>query len=218
LVLVTWIIVVEAGVQWWYRSRESHLKLGPAWTIQLPEENPTLRDLPITDATRNLLRYDEGKQASWTAADGTHWEVFYFNWLPGRVAGYLAKRHTPEICLAAMGLKQISGPHLNLLTVHGVVLPVNSYEFATDEGVIQVFHCRWEAGAAQDAYVAHESARFNLVRAIWAGRGEKGQKVFEFVISGMDDANKAMQAVENQLETMIKVGPTPDPKFSIPKG
>ena len=49
--------------------------------------------------TRNLLRFDEVKQAAWNEPDGTQWEAFYFSWLPGRVAGYLAKRHTPEICL-----------------------------------------------------------------------------------------------------------------------
>jgi hypothetical protein len=121
------------------------------------------------------------------------------------VAGYLAKRHTPEICLAATGIKLISGPKLTMMTVHGVVLPIRGYEFQTPEGVIQVFHCRWEVGAGADAYVAHESARYNLIRAIWAGRGNQGQKVLEVIISGMDDPERAKQALARELDKLIVV-------------
>jgi hypothetical protein len=121
------------------------------------------------------------------------------------VAGYLAKRHTPEICLAATGIKLISGPTLTMMNVHGVELPIRCYEFQTPEGVIQVFHCRWEAGVASDAYVTHESARYNLVRAIWAGRGNQGQKVLEVIISGMDDPEQAKQALARELDKLIAV-------------
>ncbi len=203
--LLTWIVLVEAGVQTWYRVREAHLKPGPAWTVIFPRDNPTLKDIPMDAKTRYLLRFDDFKQAAWSGPDGTQWEAYYFNWLPGRVAGYLAKRHTPEICLTATGLKLVAGPKLTMMNVHGVELPIRCYEFQTPDGVIQVFHCRWEAGEASDAYVAHESARYNLVRAIWAGRGNKGQKVLEVIITGMDDPEQAKQALARQLEKLIKV-------------
>jgi exosortase len=203
--LLIWLVLVEAGIQIWYRTREAHLIPGPAWTLTFPQDNPTLKDLPMDAKTRNLLRFDEAKQAAWTESDGTQWEAFYFSWLPGRVAGYLAKRHTPEICLAATGIKLLSGPTLTMMNVHGVELPIRSYVFQTEEGIIQVFHCRWEAGVGSEAYVEHESARYNLVRAIWAGRGNKGQKVLEFIISGMDDPEQAKQALSRQLEKLIKV-------------
>jgi hypothetical protein len=205
LSLLIWLVLVEAGVQIWYRSREAHLKPGPAWTLTFPQDNPSLKDLPMDAKTRNLLRFDEAKQAAWSESDGTHWEAFYFGWLPGRVAGYLAKRHTPEICLAATGIKLLSGPKLTMMNVHGVELPIRSYVFQTEEGIIQVFHCRWEAGVGSEAYVEHESARYNLIRAIWAGRGNKGQKVLEFIISGVDDPEQAKQALARQLEKLIKV-------------
>jgi exosortase len=203
--LLVWLLIVESGVQIWYRSREAHLKLGPAWTLSFPGDNPTLKDIPMDATTRNLLRFDEFKQAAWTEPDGTQWQGFYFSWLPGRVAGYLAKRHTPEICLTAAGLKLLSGPKLTVMNIHGVELPIRCYVFETEEGVVQVFHCRWEAGAGEDDYVAQESARYNLIRAIWAGRGDKGQKVLEFIISGMDNPEQAKQALARELEKLIKV-------------
>jgi len=53
--------------------------------------------------------------------------------------------------------------------------------------------------------VDHESARYNLIRAIWAGRGDQGQRVLEFVISGIDDPEQAKQALARELEKLIKV-------------
>jgi exosortase/archaeosortase family protein len=203
--LLIWLVLVEAGVQTWYHIREAHLQPGPAWTLTFPRDNPTLKDIPMDSKTRYLLRFDEFKQAAWNESDGTQWEAYYFSWLPGRVAGYLAKRHTPEICLAASGLNLVSGPKLTMMNVHGVELPIRSYEFRTEEGIIQVFHCRWEAGVGNDAYVAHESARYNLIRAIWAGRGNKGQKVLEVIITGMDDPEQAKQALARELDKLIKV-------------
>ena len=203
--LLIWLVLVEAGVQIWYRSREAHLMPGPAWTLTFPRDNPTLKDLPMDAKTRNLLRFDEAKQAAWSESDGTQWQAFYFGWLPGRVAGYLAKRHTPEICFAATGRKLLSGPKLTMMNVHGVDLPIRCYVFETEAGIVQVFQCRWEAGVGSEAYVEHESARYNLIRAIWAGRGNKGQKVLEFIISGVDDPEQAKQALARQLEKLIMV-------------
>jgi len=203
--LLIWLVLVEAGVQLWYHIRESHLKPGPAWTLTFPRANQTLRDIPMDSKTQYLLRFDEGKQAAWSEADGTQWQAFYFSWLPGRVAGYLAKRHTPEICLTAEGLKLLSGPKLAMMDIHGVELPMRCYVFQTAEGVAQVFQCRWEVGATKEDYVDEESARYNLIRAIWAGRGNQGQKVLEFVISGMDDPEQAKQALERELDKLIVV-------------
>jgi exosortase len=205
LFLLVWLVVVEAGVQTWYRIREAHLKPGLAWTLVLPKNNPSLKMLTLDDSTRNLLRYDEAKSAAWSEPDGTQWQAYYFNWKPGRVAGYLAKRHTPEICLTASGITLLSGPTLSMMQVHGVNLPIRSYVFQTENGIFQVFHCRWEAGAAESAYVTHESGRYNLVRAIWAGRGNKGQKVLEIIISGQDDSAKAKVLLKQELEKLIQV-------------
>jgi len=121
------------------------------------------------------------------------------------VAGYLAKRHTPEICLTASGINLVSGPKLEMMNIHGVALPIRCYVFQTQAGIVQVFHCRWEAGAGADAYVTHESARYNLIRAIWAGRGNHGQRVLEFIAIGIDDPEEAKLALVHQLEKLIQV-------------
>ena len=204
-VLIAWLIAVEVGAELWYRNLESHLAPSPKWSAAFPTGNRTFRTLPMDAKTENLLRFDEGKQGAWIDADGFRWQAFYFNWLPGRVAGYLAKRHTPEICLSAVGCRMVSGPELTMMKINGVALPVRSYTFESEGNAMYVFHCRWEAGVNADAYVAHESARFNLVRGIWAGRGKYGQKILEIIISGCPDAGQAKAALARELQTMIKV-------------
>jgi exosortase len=204
-VLLLWLVAVEAGAELWYRGLESHLAPSPKWSAFFPANNPTFQTVPITEDTAGLLRFDEGKQAAWIDADGFRWQAFYFDWWPGRVAGYLAKRHTPEICLPASGCDPISGPELTMMNINGVLLPVRSYVFQSNGEAMYVFHCRWEAGVNEDAYVAHESARYNLIRGIWAGRGKFGQKILEVIITSCPNAAQAKAAFVRQLQTIIQV-------------
>jgi len=203
--LVVWLLAVELGVALWYQIRESHLRPGPNWSVKLPEQNPTFKTLPITKEENELLQFDQGRQGEWQEADGTAWQVYYYNWVPGRVAGYLAKRHTPDICMTASGYRMTSGPELMVLTVNEVVLPMRHYVFSTSGGPLQVYQCHWEAGMDQATFTADESSRFNLIRGIWAGRGNRGQKVLEVVMAGYDGPESAKAALVRQLSNLITV-------------
>ena len=202
--LLFWIVLVEISVQLWYTARESHIKPGPNWSLVLPEDNSTFKPLPVTPEEHTLLRFDDNRQGQWQEPDGTLWQAYYFDWLPGRVAGYLAKRHTPDICLPAMGLTMTSGPTLTMLNIDNLSLPVRSYVFTGPDGPLQVFQCHWEPGLEGEAY-ANESSRFNLIRGIWAGRGNKGQKVIEIIITGCNDPDVAKEALVRELQKLIKV-------------
>jgi hypothetical protein len=94
---------------------------------------------------------------------------------------------------------------LKIFNIKGAVLPIRSYVYKTESGPLHVFQCRWEAGAGAQDYVENEGARFNLIRAIWAGRGNSGQKSFEFFVSGYSDARKAEAALVRQLEKLLVV-------------
>ena len=207
LAMILWLVLVEISVQAWYTHLESGITPGPAWSIVFPKNNATLQEFPIDDVTQKMLRYDVGREAEWVNPDGTHWHTFYCEWFPGRVAGYLAKRHTPEICLAATGQTQIEGPELMVTEINGITLPVRRYIFRTEAGrLTYVYHCRWEAGATPESYTLNESARFNLVRGIWAGRGNHGQKVVEVFVAGYDDKEAAKQAFIKELHDLVQVG------------
>ncbi len=205
LVLFVWLAAVETGVQLWYYVRESRGAKGPNWSMEFPIDNSSFQAVAILDTTSGLLRYDHGKEGEWTEADGATWHAFYFEWMPGRVSGYLAKRHTPEICFGATGRPLQAGPDLVLIKVHDVVLPVRQYLFGNPGDPIHVFHCRWEEGVDPGAYVRRESSRFNLFRGIWAGRGKNGQKVIELIVTGIDSPAQARAAAVRQLEGLVKV-------------
>ena len=202
--LIIWVLLVEVGVQLWYSIRESKIKPGPTWSIVLPENNPTFKALPLTPVEHELLRFDYGKKGRWVESDGTLWQVFYFDWLPGRAAGYLAKRHTPEICLPATGLTLTSGPTLTMLKVHNLELPLRQYTFNSPDGPLQVFQCYWEPGMGKEAYV-DGSSRLGLVRSVWTTRGNKGQKIVEIVITGYDDPKAAREALVRKFDKLIKI-------------
>jgi hypothetical protein len=81
--------------------------------------------------------------------------------------------------LPATGREMLSGPELMVLTIHGLELPVRRYRFGPDGSSLHVYHCRWESGATPGSFVQWESSAFNLVRGIWAGRGNQGHSRFE---------------------------------------
>jgi exosortase len=210
LALILWLVVCEAGIFLWYRSRESHFTSSPNWSLVFPRDNPTFTDLVITEKEKAQLRFDEAREGEWQAPDGTRWQGYYLAWAPGKVAAYLAKRHTPEICLTSSGRKLRSGPELLALRINGVDLPMRQYVFETDRGLLHVFHSRWEPGTTIDDYVAREPGRYSYLRGIWAGRGNRGQKVLEFIGTGFQDAGQAKEALVRQLETLIRVE-SPEP-------
>jgi hypothetical protein len=201
--LLVWLAAADIGVHLWYASLESRLVSGPEWSVAFPTNNLSFKTSPIPEDIASVLRFDEGKEGDWTEADGTRWKAYYFSWQPGRVTGYLAKRHTPEECLPATGGSVLSAPKLTLLNVKNIILPIRSYEWDVEGKRVYVFQCRWEAGTRPESYVEHESTRYNLIRGIWAGRGNKGQKVVEVSVFGYASLHAAESALHSELDKLI---------------
>jgi len=204
LVLCIWLSLIEIACFAWFSYRESKTSGLVKWTMVFPTNSPSFKQFKIAENTYKLLCYDDGTEVEWKENDGSVWHLYYFDWYSGRVAGYLAKRHTPEACLTGVGYSMLSGPDLFLAKIHGVTLPIRQYVFKTKNTKIHVFHCRWEAGTEENASVKFESSRMNLLRGIWAGRGKNGQQVFEVIIEGYDTAAEAKAALLHRLDGLIK--------------
>lgn len=219
LLLLVWVIAVEIGVHVWYFWRDSQARPNPLWQVSWPTNAADYATRPFPEATLNLLRFDDGKQAFWSTGDGRSWETFYLHWKPGRMAGYLSKLHTPQVCLPSMGLELRAGPELITLSAGKLALPFQRYQFASEGRRADVFYCRWPDRGKLGGGLVGQSAWGDRVRNVWEGKGNFGQRVLEIVLWDYPDSASATAALRNALPSLIQEisssnstagGPRPD--------
>src|SRR5436853_543098 len=87
--LAIWLLLVELGVQIWYRSH--HTLIRSRWVVRWPESESHYKQVPVAPAAETLLRYNEGGGAAWEGPDGRQWMMYFFRWLPGRTAARFVK-------------------------------------------------------------------------------------------------------------------------------
>lgn len=201
--LACWIVAVEVAVEWWYRHHERNLGAPVAWRIEPPRERPAFQELPLDDAARQILRFDDGLNARWREPDGTAWQVIFLRWFPGRVGVQLAKNHTPEICLAAAGRRVIATSPPEFLELAGLRLPFRGYVVADRGTTAHVFYCLWED---QHPGQPFDTAALNFrtrLAAVAAGRRNLGQRSLELVVWGKATEVEARTALERLLRSIL---------------
>jgi exosortase/archaeosortase family protein len=117
-----WIFAVEISVEFWYRSHEARLPVALQWTIAWPTNNPTFKEMPLADATRQILRFNEGCSVAWTE-NNLDWQAIFLRWNPGQTAIHLAQNHTPEVCMTAAGHTLTTNSEREWFDVGGLRLP-----------------------------------------------------------------------------------------------
>jgi hypothetical protein len=102
--LGAWILFMVLGTEVWYRAHETRATLH--WSIEWPVAKKDFSDLVIPQPAADMLRFDEGRAASWTDRDGSSWTAFFFKWVAGPPRSrILARGHRPEVYLPAAGYK-----------------------------------------------------------------------------------------------------------------
>src|SRR5213082_1859775 len=205
--LAIWLLLVELGVQIWYRSH--HTLIRSRWVVRWPESESHYKQVPVAPAAETLLRYNEGGGAAWEGPDGRQWMMYFFRWLPGRTAARFVKIHRPDICLPASGRTMERDNGLRMLAVNGVTLPVRSYRF-DDRGVpLHVFYCYWDARTSYENAAAAESEDWSArgrLRAALQGRREIGAQMLELAVWGYQDDGEASEALARELSQVIGAG------------
>ena len=206
IALGMWLVLAEAGVQFWYGLHQSSIA-STRWGANWPTTAPDYKSVPIPPEAEGLLRYNEGGGATWESAQGRHWMMYFFRWLPGRTAALFIKVHRPDICLPASGMTMIDDSGIRLLAVNGVNLPVRSYRF-DDHGIpLHVFYCYWDARSSYESAKAASEEDWTVrgrVRAALRGRREMGAQMLEVAVWGYEDDSEASQALQNQLAQIIR--------------
>lgn len=206
--VVTWIILTEGIVYLWYWRHESPLAQS-RWAVQWPNSKDNFQSVAISPEAKGLLRYDEGGGASWNAADGHRWMMYFFRWLPGHTAALFVKIHRPDICLPATGLTLERDNGLRMVQVNGVGLPIRSYRFDDHGRPVHVFYCYWDARSSYEnvaAAVEEDWTTRGRVRAALRGRREIGAQMLEVIVWGYDDDAEAALSLERQLGQLVNSG------------
>jgi exosortase len=207
LALLVWLILVEVTVEAWYRAHESRAGPGQDWTLNWPTQEPGFHEIPVSEAAREMLSYNEGHSGAWTSEHGIEWLMYYFRWASGRTAAFAARTHTPGVCLAAAGkaLRPIPDNQCPMV-VHSLEFPFRRYEFEENGQLVYVFHCLWEDNAP-GAYSTDATAGQLRLRleAVLQGRRNLGQRSLELAITGVPDLETARNAVQQQLQKLISL-------------
>jgi exosortase/archaeosortase family protein len=108
LLLFIWLVLVEIGVEAWYRMHERTTIPTPAWSARWPEDAPGYREIKTDERVRELLRFDSAHEALWRSPNLAETNyMFFFRWNPGSGTILRARAHRPDICLPSAGWKQL---------------------------------------------------------------------------------------------------------------
>lgn len=202
LIAIAWLVAVFAANELWYRSHERQLIARPPWQAQWPEENQTLRKLPIPENTRAILHYDDASSAAWEDPRGVRWWSFFARWKPSRAALQLVRSHSPEICLPAVG-RTFRAERPPLTARAGpAALDFRTYEFEQEGRPLFVFVCIQE-----DKVVSGVAEEWNVrgrLLAAWRGKRNLGQRLLEIAVTGFDDLAQAKEATAKTVARVVE--------------
>jgi hypothetical protein len=213
---VAWIVAVEAGIESWFHSAESRAASNKQWSLQLPTQQPDVREPPIREAARVMLKYDEGKQVEWRETSGRPWQVYYLRWHAARTryraaeAVGQARGHSPDVCLknAGMTLQKDFGSQLR--EVNGIALLAKVERFSDQGRPLHVLSCYWEPnpavleeGPAQPPGTGNALRNaFHSLRIHDRSRNEKC--VLKIGVWGMETDQEAETAFRELLQQVIR--------------
>ncbi len=230
-----WLLVVEGGVEWWYRSHEKNLPRTAQWSVRWPDKAPDFREIHIDDRVRAVLHFDKGKGATWkrsndrsddlnSAASGQAVSLLYFfRWEPGHNSALLANAHRPDVCLPATGWQRTEdlGVHDYQISPD-LTVPFRHFVFTRETAGrsqhAHAFYCVWEdrvrAGTPQrgsGTMGGEPSAwtRNERLEAVREGRRHLGQQVIEYLVLEPRETNAvtAEQDFAGQVPHLIQPAP-----------
>jgi exosortase len=204
-------LLAEACTQGWFAWRDRHAAHYPAWTIQSPD-SATLQDVPIDQESRDILKYDAGREIKWQDASHWTWTAYWFRYhrKPWAVSAFT--NHNPGKCLPSVGYDLVASYAPFTAEVHGAPLQVQPREFSWRGSPLYVFWVVYAdranfpldeaAGSTPDAPLT--KGRYFLSN-IWRGkRGTSAEtESLEIIISGPKDFATARSAYLAELQSMI---------------
>lgn len=202
MMLVAWILLTEFSVEAWYRWHEVRVPLAAQWTVAWPVNNPSFKELPLSASTLQILRYDEGRSASWQEGNST-WQAVFLRWKPGRTAIHLAQNHTPAVCMTAAGHTLNAISPQEWIDVNGLRMPFLAYQVMDAPRPLFVFYCLWDDRAGAQGFETMDLTYGNRIAPVMAGLRNPGQRSLEIAVAGPNNAAEAEAALRAELAKLI---------------
>jgi exosortase len=213
LVSLAFLLLIEIGVEGWYRRHERGLIARERWTARWPETAKDFREINLDERTRRVLRFDEGRGATWRIPEvgaqktqaGTENAalLYFFRWRSGKNSALLANLHRPDVCLPASGWVQMGDYGIRSYKIaENFSLPFRHFLFAQSgsagrQRFAHAFFCLREdrVGNDNDASLGREEfaqepsewSRRERLNLVAQGRRHLGQQVMEYVILSSRD-------------------------------
>ena len=204
--LLTWTVATELGTELWYRAHASKLPVPLTWNIALPRDAAAIQQGFLSPKAKQLLRFDQGFEATWQDDAAHTWQVIFLCWHPGRVAARLAKDHTPAICLSAGGRKLLTEPKTLDVTIEALRLRVHTYVASDDlHGKVHVLYCIREDSAVEEIDLAPSTLWQERLLPVLRGRRNRGQRSLELAVWGLDQDEVARTALIEQLRRIVRI-------------
>ncbi len=198
LLLFAFLFLIEVGVESWYRFHERDMAPMPQWSVKWPENALGFRELPIDEDVRATLRFDQGRETTWTVIDNpssppSKCFLFFFRWNPGGSSVVRARAHRPDICLPSAGWTQLEQVRMRNVAIRNhLTLPFHEIEFknARINAVAHTYFCMQEDRQTNERRTDLKlppgvqpdwslPARWSAVKN---GVRNMGQQVVEFVV------------------------------------
>jgi exosortase len=201
---LSWLMITEIAVQSWYWSHERNLPPPLRWAAVFPTNETTFAETPLPPRTTQLLRQNFARNASWRQEDGSRWQATFLRWNPGSTAVYLARNHTPEVCLAAAGGNILSVSELEHIPVGNLALPVRFYTVGQETQTTHVLYCLWSDRSASQGFDTAALNYSSRIGAVLAGQRLCGQRSLQIAVWGIPDTTEARAALIRQLRQMVR--------------
>ena len=225
---LAWLLAVEIGVEGWYRMHERGLIARERWMARWPEHAKDFRDIHIDETTKRILRFDEGRGATWrirrSEVGGQRTEeeeaalLYFFRWRAGSNSALLANLHRPDVCLPASGWIQRGDFGIRSYRItENFSLPFRHFVFAQAgpggrQRFAQAFFCLREdkvrndndASLAREEFAQEPSewSRHERVSLAVQGRRHLGQQVMEFVLLSREEVGA--EDAEAQFASLVQ--------------
>lgn len=209
--LAVWIVLVELGVQFWFRPAEKQAMTLANWSLKLPAQSSEYRELKISDNIRAMLSYDEAREAEWRDATGSAWQIYYLRWLPAEnryraaMTCGQARGHAPDVCLRATGMILQTNLGTQSISFKGVPLRVGTQRFADRGRIFHVFSCYWEPSewVPQESPTTLGAARAVLHALQSHDRGRNEKRVIKLGVWEKESDEAAQAAFKDYMQAMI---------------